>query len=182
MGLKLIAPPVSEPVPLADLKAELRVTHSDDDAQLERLNGEAREWVEIRTEHQLALKTWELTLDHFPVDELYLPLRPIVGVTSIKYDDAAGLEQTMPPGDYFTDAAGEWGWIFPIAGVAWPATLNAVNSVRIVFTAGYDDPALAPGPLKSAVALQVAELYDGPDATRQARIGDLLANYYLLVA
>jgi len=180
MGLQLIAPPVEEPVALADLKADLRIAHTDDDAQLDRLNAEAREWVEQRTEWQLALKTWELTIDYFPADELLLPLRPIGEVLSIHYNDVAGFEQIMPVTDYYLDNAGEFGWVFP--NVAWPATLDAVNAVRVEFTAGFADSELAPRALKSAITLQVQELYDGTDPTRVTRINDLMQNYYLMVA
>jgi len=180
MGLNVIAPPVEEPVPIEDIKADLRVSHSDDDAQLTRLTGEAREWVEQRVQRELALKTWQFTIDYFPEAEIVLPHRPINSVVSVKYDNAAGFEETMPAGAYYLDNASEPGWLFPVT--AWPATLDAVNAVRITYMAGYGDPALVPSALKSAVTLMVQELYDGPDGGRQARINDLMQNYYLMVA
>jgi uncharacterized phiE125 gp8 family phage protein len=180
MGLQLIAPPVEEPVDILDLKSDLRVTHTDDDVQLARLNAEAREWIESKTEWQLALKTWELTIDYFPAAEILLPLRPVGGIVSIKYDNSEGFEQTLPPGDYYLDNAGEFGWVFP--ATSWPATLEAVNAVRVEFTAGYTDTELVPRALKSAITLQVAELYDGPDETRKARIRDFMEPYMLVLA
>lgn len=180
MGLQVIAPPVEEPITLEDLKADLKVSHSDDDAQLLRLLGEAREWVETRTEREIALKTWQFTIDYFPSSEIILPHRPVDSVVSVKYDDEAGLEQTMPPAEYYLDNASEPGWLFPVT--SWPATLDAVNAVRVAYQAGYADPALVPTPLKSAITLQTQELYDGPDGARQSRIRDLLQNYYLVLA
>lgn len=179
-GLVVIAPPAEEPVALDELKADLRVTHTDDDVQLGRLNAEAREWVETRTQRELALKTWELTLDAFPADGILLPLRPIAGVLAVKYDDAAGAEQTMPTAGYTVDTSSEPGWVLPVT--TWPATRGGVNAVRVEFTAGYADSELVPRPLKSAIVLQAAELYDGPDSGRQARLRDLLENFYLMVA
>src|SRR4051794_32807573 len=140
MGLNVIAQPVEEAVELADLKQDLRIAHTDDDARLNRLNAEAREWVETRAERQLALKTWEFTIDYFPAAEIYLPLRPVDAVVSIKYDDAQGMEQIFPPSSYYLDNVSEYGWLFAVD--AWPVTLDAVNAVRIVFTAGYSDQAL----------------------------------------
>jgi uncharacterized phiE125 gp8 family phage protein len=180
MGLQVIAPPVEEPVDLADLKAALRVSHTDDDVLLAAMLAEARESIEVRTERQLARKTWLLTIDSFPTFEIVLPHRPIDSIVSVEYDDSAGLEQTMPATDYFLDNASEPGWLFPVS--SWPATLSAVNAVRVTYMAGYSDPALVPGPLKSAIVLQTQELYDGPDGTRQARIRDLMQPYFLMVA
>jgi uncharacterized phiE125 gp8 family phage protein len=179
-ALVLIAPPVDEPVAIEELKADLRVTHTDDDVQLGRLNAEAREWVETRTQRQLALKTWELVLDAFPAAEILLPLRPVVGVVAVKYDDAAGAEQTMPAAGYTVDTSSEPGWVLPVT--TWPATSGGINRVRVEFTAGYSDYELIPRPLKSAIVVQAAELYDGPDSTRQVRLRDLLQNYLLMVA
>jgi len=180
MGLQVIAPPVEEPIDLADLKAALKVSHVDDDALLAAMLAEARETIEVKTERQLARKTWLLTIDYFPAAEIILPHRPIDSVVSVKYDDSAGLEQTMPPSDYFLDSASEPGWLFPVT--SWPATLDTVNAVRVAYMAGYSDPALVPGPLKSAIVLQAQELYDGPDGARQARVRDLMQPYYLMVA
>lgn len=180
MGLQLVAPPVEEPIELADLKAALKVSHTDDDALLAAMLAEAREAIEIRTQRELAQKTWQLTIDYFPADEIILPHRPVDSVVSVKYDDAEGFEQTMPPGDYYLDNASEPGWLFAVS--SWPATLDAVNAVRIAYLTGYSDPALVPGPLKSAIVLQTQELYDGPDGARQARIRDLMQPYFLMVA
>ena len=180
MGLQVIAPPVEEPVDLADLKAVLKVNHTDDDALLAMQLAEAREWVEVRTERQLALKTWLLTIDDFPTAEIVLPHRPINSVVSMQYDAPDGFEQTLPASAYYLDNASEPGWLFPVTN--WPATISAVNTVRVTYMAGYGDPALVPAPLKSAIALQTQELYDGPDGTRQARIRDLMYPYYLMVA
>src|SRR5215204_4357216 len=109
MGLQVIAPPVEEPIDLADLKAALKVSHVDDDALLAAMLAEARETIEVKTERQLARKTWLLTIDYFPAAEIILPHRPIDSVVSVKYDDSAGLEQTMAPSDYFLDSASEPG-------------------------------------------------------------------------
>ena len=180
MGLQVIAPPVEEPIELADLKAALKVSHTDDDALLTAMLAEAREMIEISTQRELARKTWLLTIDYFPAAEIILPHRLVDSVVSVKYDDLAGLEQIVPPANYFVDSASEPGWLFPVS--SWPATLDTVNAVRIAYMAGYSDPALVPGPLKSAVVLQTQELYDGPDGARQSRIRDLMRPYYLLVA
>jgi uncharacterized phiE125 gp8 family phage protein len=175
----LITPPAAEPVPLSDVKADLRIDHDDDNAKLERYLAEAREWVERRTGHEVAEKTWELVIDYFPDDEMRLPRRPVLGIESIKYDDESGVEQTLAEADYFLDSASdEAAWVFPTE--AWPTVLDAVNSVRVQFRTGYDDPALVPAPLKSAIRLRVQELYDGADNARG--IDATLTNYYTMVA
>lgn len=177
MGLRLITPPAAEPVSLAEAKADLRIEHTDDDARLTRLIKEARESIDgpktwfVRS---LMPQTWELSLDAYPRSEILLPTAPVQSITSIKYDDADGVEQTVSEDDYYLDNTGEPSWVLPITN--WAAgTLAAVNAVRVRFVAGYADADGVPGPIKAAIRLKVQDAYDGTDNTR--RIDDLLGQY-----
>jgi uncharacterized phiE125 gp8 family phage protein len=171
VALTLVTPPDGYPVTLDEVKDQLRIEHTDDDAKLMRLI--ARE-----TEHldgwwgllNKALKpqTWELSLDAFPAGAIQIPLGPLIEVLSVMYDDADGNEQTLPPANYVVDTAVENGWVVPIAGEDWPATLDRVNAVRVLYIAGWPDVpdnssgaesgamiSTVPDPIKGAIMLRV---------------------------
>lgn len=142
MALKLITPPDGYPVTLEEVKDQLRIEHTDDDAKLLRL-------IERETEHldgwlgvlNQALKpqTWQLSLDEFPDGAIQLPLGPVISITSIAYDDTDGNEQTVDPADYVVDPVVAPGWVVAVADFDWPATLDRVNAVRVLYVAGYPD-------------------------------------------
>jgi len=170
MAIKLITAPVVEPLTLAEVKQHLRVVVDDEDSTISTYISAARSFVDGQggfLGRALVTQTWELTLDKFPVSEIKVPLPPLQEVVSVKYDDSAGFEQTVDPDDYFVDNVNEPGWIVPIQGAAWPTPLDAVNSVRVRFVAGYlpssDSPpdlrANIPFSIKAAMLLIIGGFY-----------------------
>src|SRR5215204_5209852 len=127
MGLKLIAAPDPEPVPLAEVKLALRVDHTADDATLEGYIASAREFIERRIEAKIGVQTWDFVIDEFPAAEIALPFGPVISVESIKYDAEDGHEETVPPASYQLDNTSRRPWVFSLDG--WPATLDSFNAV-----------------------------------------------------
>jgi len=182
MGLKLISPPAVKAVTLTEAKKHLRVTHTDDDIIINALIDAAIGKVEGWTGRALVDQTWDLVLDEFPGSNsscfvqtrcfnsqsalaIQIPKPPLIGITQIAYDDANGDEQIMDPADYFVDDASEPGWVVPAGITSWPATIVAINSVRVRFRAGYlfpDSPPTnaVPEDIKAAVKLILADLYE----------------------
>ena len=156
--LRLVTPPASAPVTLAEAKAFLRLDHDAEDDAIARMVAAAVEALDGRhgfLGRALEASTWELTLDRFPCAELQLPLGPVVSVESVKYTDTAGAEATVSAGDYEVDATPTFlGWIVPTG--AWPATMETVNAVRVRFVAGQGTPE----PVKQAILDMVANRYD----------------------
>jgi uncharacterized phiE125 gp8 family phage protein len=160
MGLKLITPPAAEPVTLADVKQHLRVTDTADDLYIGALIAAARQHLdgwEGWLGRSIMPQTWELVLDAFPCNEIKIPATPVQSITSIKFDAADGFEQTLATSAYFLDNSSLSPWVLP--SDAWPATLSAVNAVRVRFVAGYADAASVPAPIKAAIMLIVGKLY-----------------------
>jgi uncharacterized phiE125 gp8 family phage protein len=158
----LITPPAS-PITLVEAKAHLRVDHADDDTLIGGLIGAAVAYLDGWSGvlgRALEEQTWEIGLDVFPCKEIRLPLGPLVSVTSVKYTDPAGLEQTVDPADYEVDARPVEGWIVPAADFSWPATMDTINAVRVRWVAGTGCPL----PVKHAALLLIAHWY----ATREA--------------
>src|SRR5690348_16556758 len=104
MSLRLIADPATEPVSLAEAKAHLRVTASDEDALISALIIAAREAAEHELGRALITQTWEKTLDLFP-DAIELTNPPVQSVASVQYLDIDGVEQTLSSVSYTLDNA-----------------------------------------------------------------------------
>lgn len=102
------------------------------------------------------------------LNSIELPYPPLISVTSIKYDDGNGDEQTLVEDtDYRVVGSNtrQKAFVTPIYGGNWPTSVrNDDESVRIRFQAGYDQEATGgdklPGPIKQAVLLMVRTIYD----------------------
>lgn len=177
MELRVVTPPTVEPVTLPEIKADLRISHTDDDVRLARHISEAREFIETRIQYKLAEQTLEYTIDEFPISIISLPAGPAKSVTSVLYDDTDLVEQTVDPATYYLQSVLRQPRIFPTG--TWPTAVDRVGAVRIQYVAGLE-PDEVPLPIKSALRLKIQELYDGDDKSRA--INDLLTNYYTMVA
>lgn len=177
MAIRLITEPAFEPVTLEEAKLHLRVDHTEDDLLISEYIKASRMFVEKFTARALVAQTWELVIDSFPSSEIQLPLPPLQSVESIKYDDSAGVEQTLGTTQYEVDTVSEPGWVVPVI-TGWPSgTFNGINAVRIRFVAGYasaNSPPIdtVPSSLKSAILLQVGNFY----ANRESQVVGTIVN------
>src|SRR5262245_16400054 len=142
MGLKLITPPTQDPITLAQAKAHLRVVDDDDDALIAALLKSATQHAEAFTGCAFCDQTWDLYLDAFPTEnelEIKIPKPPLIAVTQIEYDNTDGDQILVPSGDYYVDTVSIPGWVVPQGELSWPTPIDAINSVRVRFRAGYMD-------------------------------------------
>lgn len=143
---QLITPPYAEPVHLAEAKLWLRQEETADDALIDQAIADARRECEDRLSQQLIAATWKLLLDEFPGwahgcdDTIRVPLPPLIAVSSIKYLDTAGVQQTLSAADYLVDAASRPGRIAPAYGKIWPSTRDQQSAVEVTFVNGYATP------------------------------------------
>lgn len=148
MPAKLITPPSVEPVSLSEAKAHLRFTSNAEDVLISQRISMIRQYCEDQTQISLMPQTWELVSDGFSC-EMFLSHPPVQNITSIKYLDISGVEQTIPSSDYVLDNINDLrARVVPAPGNGWPATGHGVNVVRIRYVAGYQDENAVPGPLK----------------------------------
>jgi uncharacterized phiE125 gp8 family phage protein len=157
----LITPPAAEPISLDQVKQHLGVTGSEQDDLISLYLSAARQWIDGPSwlgGRTLMPQTWDLVIDTFPIYEIEFPLTPVQSVTQVAYDDANGDPMIMAPETYYLDNVGDMPWLVP-GDEGWPETLDAVNSVRIRFIAGYLDAASVPSPIKAALLLMVGHLY-----------------------
>lgn len=179
MALSLTTGPASEPISLTEAKAQLRLEISADDDLVTDLIQGAREAVEDITKRQLITATWKLTLDAFPA-EIVLPLPPLQSVSSIKYYDTDGNQQTLSSSLYSVDTQSQPGRITPAYGESWPDTRTINNAVEVNFVAGYGDAGSdVPMKIRQAMLLYITWGYEDREAMKMKprAIDDLLSHY-----
>ncbi len=171
MTLTLVTAPSVEPLTLAEAKAHLRVFVDDENTLIESLIVAARVHVENFTHRALISQVWDLKLDGFSCDEIYLPMAPLLTATPpvVTYTDQNGDSQTWSSSYYTVDApAGPHarkGRIFRNYQQIYPITRRIQNAVSIRFYAGYGTTAASvPEPLKAAMKLLIGHWYRSREA------------------
>ncbi len=162
--ITVISQPASEPITVDDAKIFLRVVDDAEDGLITSLIKNAREWAERYTRRAFVTQTYRLSLDEFPDGPapmgnlIYLPGGPVASIDSIKYTDANGVEQTLPPSDYVLGSADAQAFAFvrPAFSKAWPGTRDEPLAVRIEYVVGYGAAAAVPELVKQAIRLHVS--------------------------
>lgn len=194
-SLRLITGPTSEPITLEQARLHLRLdatgspeTHPDDTI-VEALIATAREHLDGNDGilgRCLMTQTWELVMDQFPWSEMKIPLPPLQSISSIKYDDLDGVEQTISSSSYIVDnvAKNKPGWVVPVATYTWPATMDKINAVRVRFVAGHGIATQIPAPIMQAMYLLIGHWYGSREQVTPVNLSSipmgvdaLLANY-----
>lgn len=157
-------PPAGEPVTLVEAKSHLRVTETVDDTDITSIISRARQWCEDYCNRQFITATWKQTFDGFAeacAGRKYFELArpPLQSVTSIKYLDTSGVEQTLATTVYNVITDTEVGIVELAYGQSWPSIRNQIGAVRVVFVAGYGAAAALPPGGKAAVLLMIENLY-----------------------
>lgn len=159
MALTLVTAATFEPVSLAEAKAQCRVDSAEEDGLIAGYILAARQHVETYVRRALITQTWDQTIDELGA-EIVLQRPPVQSVTSVKYLDSAGAEQTLAPSQYrlVQRSTGEF-VIVPAYGVSWPTVQGVESAVTVRFVAGYLPGAL-PEPLRQGVLMLVSHWYD----------------------
>jgi uncharacterized phiE125 gp8 family phage protein len=147
MRIEIVSAPEVEPITLAEARTYCRIDAdlTDEDELLGQLITIAREKIEGETSRAFAPQTLRATFDGFPPRSgiLQLPRFPLVGVTSVVYDDASGEEQTFSASLYSVVTSSMPGAIY--CPGSWPSVRPGPGSVRITFTAGNSLPPTGEG-------------------------------------
>ncbi len=161
--LKLYTAPAEEPVDLDEVKAQLRIDGTTEDAYLDRLRIAARKYMEGTVLNRaLITQTWDYYLQGWPgKNYIEIPLPPLVSITSIKYTDYLNVESTFANTEYIVDTVAEPGRVYLKWDKSWPSvSLQVVNAIVIRFVAGYGAAAAVPENIKQAILLQIGALYE----------------------
>jgi uncharacterized phiE125 gp8 family phage protein len=163
----LVTPPAALPVSLADMKLHLRVDGTAEDASITSMIHAARSHLDGWTGvlgRALDAQTWRQDFDGF-AGALYLPLHPVISISSVTYVDAEGATQAVDPAVYTILRNGLGAYAVPRDGQLWP---QASGLVSVTYIAGDG----APDAVKAAIKLIVGDLY----ANREAQVSGLARN------
>lgn len=162
-ALQRIIAPTAQPVTLAEIKMSGRISTTAHDTMLNSLIVAAVEAVEEYCNRALITQTWKITRDDIDdEDDGILPRPPLQSVTSIKYIDTNGDQQTVDSSIYQVDTASEPGEIMLLPGQMWPAIgCGYKNQVEITFVAGYGSTAASvPEKIRQSIIALVVHWYD----------------------
>lgn len=164
MGFILDTAPAVEPVTVAELTTHLRISDIALDDELTRLIKAARQSVEALLKRQLITATYKAYYDYWPPCVFELPMPPLQSVTTIKYYDTAGVQQTWSASNYQVDTTGVHGTITPAYNVVYPVLqLGKKNAIEIEFDAGYGDAADdVPECIKQAILSLAGHWFENP--------------------
>mgnify|MGYP001811619452 CR=1 FL=1 len=116
-------------------------------------------------------------LDNFPVEPIKLHRKPVSAITSIKYQDADDVQQTLATSVYKFDQPRRE--IVLDYNQNWPDVLEQRNAVEILYVAGYGDASAVPDTIKEAVLCKAASLFYGnsPEADQYEKCFKALVDY-----
>ena len=160
MPYEVTTGPATEPLTLAEAKAHLRVTASNDEALITSLIIVARQYVEAILWRKLITQTLTLERDRFPTgaDVLLLPGGDVASVTSIGYTDTNGDAQTITTQqENLTAVPAE---LSPAFEESWQTTRRQQAAVSIVYAAGYGSASDVPEPIRHAMRLLIGDYYE----------------------
>jgi uncharacterized phiE125 gp8 family phage protein len=184
-ALSLITAPTTDPVSESEAYGHARIV-SPTVAEIVDIQTKLAAAVQDRerfTMRQFVTATWELWLDAFPCSGVIaIPKPPLASVTSVKYIDQDGAEQTFSSGDYLVVApagpACQHGFVSLGYGKSWPSTRPQKAAVKVRFVAGYGAATAVPSALKQAVLLVFGDSYanreDQPYDSSALRAADRL--------
>lgn len=160
MTYQLITPNTVLEVSLVDAKAQLGIDGADLDATVTAWLKGVAAYAQHQTGRVILNQTWRTTLDQFP-DAIRLPFSPCASVTSLKYLDVAGFEQTLNPADYELSSENQASWVVPAYGKAWPLTYEKINSVKVDAVFGFGSLiADVPADYKLFILAKLREQFD----------------------
>jgi uncharacterized phiE125 gp8 family phage protein len=139
MRASIITEPAVEPWVLNDVKAMLAIPDTESDTAITSYIVSARRQAEQYLQRKLITQTLEMPLDDFPSGSIELGYGPVQSITSVKYDDADGVEQTIDSANYTLDNYGMKVWLHPAYSYTWPSPRSTPNAVRVRYVAGWGD-------------------------------------------
>jgi uncharacterized phiE125 gp8 family phage protein len=186
----LVTAPTIKPVTRAEAKAALDIGYSEKDALIDGLIAAATTYLDGWTGilgRALCEQTWRQDYDGFicwswaypgrrdqPPSpyfgfRLRLPVDPVISITSVKYVDLAGVQQTIAASNYTLKDDDEGAFVQFITTYPLPVVSLEPASVSVTYKAGYanagTDPnftSTAPDPIKQAMLLLIRSWFDNP--------------------
>jgi uncharacterized phiE125 gp8 family phage protein len=165
MELRLITASTGPPLTLRDAQDQVRDYRDEHGTELLRKLNAATEYCQrdVWGKRQFMPATFEMDVENFPGNNgrITLPHPPAKGVTSVKYYDTDGVQQTLSSTAYDTVLpTHEPGFVEPAYGEVWPTTRARADAVTVRYVAGYASRADVPAGVKEAILMKTEQLYD----------------------
>lgn len=171
-SLKLLTPPVTEPVSEAEAMAHLRLEINEESLLLARLITAARMQAEAWTGRSLVTQSWRWSLDRWPVGRngmLTIPKPPLQSVDQILLFDAQDQSALWDAQNYLVDTGGEPARLILRAGVLPPVPGRGAAGIAIDFSCGYGGAGGdIPAPVRQAILMLIAHYYENRELVAPA--------------
>ena len=154
MTILVISPPSSF-LTLADAKAQLNVTWTSQDSYIQTLVDAACSHIDGASGQfgrSFNSQTLELRTDTF-CDPIRLFYGPVQSITSVKYLDSSGTEQTISSANYVC----EGDVLSLVSGATWPTPVTQAGAVRVRYVAG---DGVIPAAVMAAAKIMVTDLFE----------------------
>jgi uncharacterized phiE125 gp8 family phage protein len=157
----LTTPPTVEPISLAEAKAHLRVTHSDDDTYISTLIISARRTVELIYDLALLQQSWSVFADRWPDSIVFdLPVFPLLTIVDIKIYGDDDVAATLDHAHYYLDGVSRPARVILRQGRSVPIPGRRANGIEIKLSAGFGSAAnTVPETIKQALLLIIADWF-----------------------
>lgn len=162
MGYRMTVPPVRTVVELDVVKNHLRVVDDSEDGMIKDYLAAAINEAETYLSRPLITQTLVLQLDKFPRGrEIEILRPPVQSIESVKYYDAAGIQQTLDSDRYFADTVSEPALVRLKSAYEWPDTQeDRPNAVEVTFVAGYGlTPETVPAQIRQGILFTAAHFF-----------------------
>lgn len=176
---------ITAPAPVLtkeEVKSRLFIDHNDDDAKIDGNIKSAIGYMDGPKgvlQRCVGEQTWDQSFERFPSGRnvLQLALSPLISLTSIKYYDVDGVQQTLASDKYEVGSDGDLPIINCFDG--WPSIdSRRMFPITVRSVVGHTE---IPEEFKDALTLHVAALYESrgvtPLALEQLGYFDLIAGH-----
>ncbi len=173
-NLKIVTAAVADPVTVAVAKSHLKITHSFEDDDVQRLIKSATSWAQDETKRIIMSTVVDLSLHDFPFRFFGLPGGKVTAVEKVDYIDDEGNPQTLsgatsdtPGTDYQEDLTDdERAFLYPAIDDFWPSVQSGtINVLTVQFTVGYGvKPEDVPESITQAILFKIGDMYTARDS------------------